>query len=98
TVFADPEPVVLVDAAGGDVVVTGYAELVGRPDRMVHSGRSWRVVAWSGPWPVDERWWDDDTAVRAARLQVLGTASDGEELACLLIRTGGKWAVEGVYD
>lgn len=98
TVFTSPEPVVLVDEAGGDVVVTGYAELVGRPTRMVHSGQTRRVVAWSGPWPVDERWWDEDTAVRAARLQVLGAAPDGEELAYLLIRTGGKWAVEGVYD
>ncbi|WP_184689541.1 DNA polymerase Y family protein [Saccharothrix tamanrassetensis] len=98
TVFAAPEPVALVDEAGGDVVVTGYAELVVRPHRIVHGGQARRVVAWAGPWPVDERWWDDGHAVRAARLQVLGAAPNGEELAFLLIRAGGKWAVEGVYD
>ncbi|MEU4802046.1 DNA polymerase Y family protein [Actinosynnema sp. NPDC023587] len=98
TVFASPEPVTLVDEAGADVVVTGYAELVVRPHRLVHGGRARKVVAWAGPWPVDERWWDDEHAVRAARLQVLGAAPDGAELAFLLIRTGGKWAVEGVYD
>ncbi|MEV0678423.1 DNA polymerase Y family protein [Actinosynnema sp. NPDC050436] len=98
TVFACPEPVTLVDEAGGDVVVTGYAELVVRPHRIVHAGRAREVVAWAGPWPVDERWWDGEHAVRAARLQVLGTAPDGAQLAFLLIRAGGKWAVEGVYD
>jgi protein ImuB len=98
TVFAEPEPVALLDESGADVVVTGYAELVVRPHRIVHGGRERQVVAWSGPWPVDVRWWDAETAMRGARLQVLGTASDGEELAFLLIRAGGKWAVEGVYD
>ncbi|WP_083752250.1 DNA polymerase Y family protein [Saccharothrix sp. ALI-22-I] len=98
TVFAEPEPVALLDESGADVVVTGYAELVVQPHRIVHAGRARQVVAWSGPWPVDERWWDEETAMRGARLQVLGTAPDGEELAFLLIRAGGKWAVEGVYD
>ncbi|GAB2980800.1 DNA polymerase Y family protein [Saccharothrix stipae] len=98
TVFAEPEPVALLDSSGADVVVTGYAELVVRPHRIVHGGRTRQVVAWSGPWPVDERWWDAEAALRGARLQVLGTAADGEELAFLLIRAGGKWAVEGVYD
>lgn len=98
TVFAEPEPVALLDSSGADVVVTGYAELVERPHRIVHAGRARQVVAWSGPWPVDERWWDEATALRAARLQVLGAAPDGGELAFLLIRTGGKWVVEGVYD
>ncbi|MFC6089589.1 DNA polymerase Y family protein [Saccharothrix lopnurensis] len=98
TVFAEPEPVALLDSSGADVVVTGYAELVVQPHRIVHAGRARQVVAWSGPWPVDERWWDEATALRAARLQVLGAAPGGEELAFLLIRTGGKWAVEGVYD
>ncbi|MFI9007318.1 DNA polymerase Y family protein [Actinosynnema sp. NPDC053489] len=98
TVFPEPEPVALLDESGADVVVTGYAELVVRPHRIVHGGRARQVVAWSGPWPVDERWWDAETALRGARLQVLGTAADGEEQAFLLIRSGGKWAVEGVYD
>ncbi|MFE2750671.1 DNA polymerase Y family protein [Actinosynnema sp. NPDC059335] len=98
TVFAEPEPVALLDESGADVVVTGYAELVVRPHRIVHGGRARQVVAWSGPWPVDERWWDAETAMRGARLQVLGAAADGEEQAFLLIRAGGKWAVEGVYD
>ncbi|NUT49454.1 MAG: DNA polymerase Y family protein, partial [Saccharothrix sp.] len=65
---------------------------------IVRGGRARQVVAWSGPWPVDERWWDSEAAMRGARLQVLGTAADGEEQAFLLIRAGGKWALEGVYD
>ncbi|GAA3842271.1 DNA polymerase Y family protein [Saccharothrix violaceirubra] len=98
TVFDRPDPVALLDEHGADVVVTGHAELVARPHRIVHAGRGRQVVGWAGPWPVDERWWDETGAVRAARLQVLGTAPDGSELAYLLIRSGGRWAVEGVYD
>ncbi|MBY8853891.1 DNA polymerase Y family protein, partial [Saccharothrix sp. MB29] len=39
TVFPDPEPVALVDESGADVVVTGYAELIADPHRIVHAGR-----------------------------------------------------------
>jgi protein ImuB len=29
------------------------------------------VVAWAGPWPVEERWWDARRARRAVRMQLL---------------------------
>jgi len=37
-------------------------------------------------------------AHRSARLQVLGASPGGEEQAFLLIRSSGRWAVEGMYD
>ncbi len=52
------------------------------------------VVAWAGPWPCDERWWDADGHRRRARLQV--TTADG--VAYLLAVESGRWAVEATYD
>lgn len=97
TVLAEPEPATLVDGSGGDVGITGDAELTVPPSRLVHGGTVREVVSWAGPWPAGERWWDEQAVVLAAHLQVVGVAADGGQLAFLLIRTGGKWAVEGVY-
>jgi protein ImuB len=52
------------------------------------------VTAWTGPWPVAERWWDTGQARRLARFQVV--TDDG--LAYLLVLEGGRWRVEAVYD
>ncbi|WP_414719939.1 DNA polymerase Y family protein [Umezawaea sp.] len=98
TVPVEPVPVGLVDAAGADVGVTGRYELTAPPHRVLLGGRSQEVRGWAGPWPVDERWWDPGAAHRAARLQVLTAGENGAEQAFLLVRTGGRWAVEGVYD
>jgi protein ImuB len=102
TVPREPEPAAVLDASGADVGVTGRYQLTARPSRVVvNGGPSRDVLGWAGPWPVDERWWDPASAHRAARLQVLaaGAAADElEQIAFLLVRTGGRWAVEGVYD
>ena len=52
------------------------------------------IVAWAGPWPVDERWWDGTGHRRRARLQVV--TATGE--AYLLALERGAWLVEGRYD
>jgi protein ImuB len=31
----------------------------------------YRLVAWAGPWPVEQRWWAPDRARRVARFQVV---------------------------
>ena len=40
----------------------GRGERPGRhlvaPETLVAGGAAHRVVAWAGPWPADERWWD----------------------------------------
>ena len=47
---------------GDDVGVTERGVLSGRPHWFrVDRGKRVRVVGWGGPWPVDERWWDDRT-------------------------------------
>jgi protein ImuB len=52
------------------------------------------VTAWTGPWPVAERWWDPDQARRLVRFQMV----TDEGRAYLLALEGGRWQVEGVYD
>ena len=60
----------------------------------VASGPWSTVTAWAGPWPVDERWWDDAAHRRRARWQVV--TADGT--AHLLSRQGDQWEVEATYD
>jgi protein ImuB len=52
------------------------------------------VAAWAGPWPVDERWWDDAAHRRRARWQVV----TAEGTAHLLSQQGDHWEVEATYD
>lgn len=95
TVSPEPVPVQLLDLAGAPVVVTGRGEVTGAPSTLVQGGHRRTVLAWAGPWPVDERWWDPATAHRAVRAQVL---LDGAGEALLLRGSAGSWSVEGVYD
>ncbi|HEY1571497.1 MAG TPA: DNA polymerase Y family protein [Pseudonocardiaceae bacterium] len=83
----------VVDEAGRPVEVSGWHLLTGLPHRV--DGRE--VRGWAGPWPVVERWWDPDGGRRMVRLQVLLSDEDGEQ-ALLLLRAGGRWLVEGMYD
>ena len=95
TVAAAPEPVTVVDADGEPVGVTGRAEVTAAPARLSRPGRpAVAVVAWAGPWPVDERWWDPSQHRRRARFQILDEAGT----AHLLVVEGGRWWLEGTYD
>jgi protein ImuB len=95
---ADRIPALVTDAAGDEIGVTGRELLTSIPAQVVVPGVSQRQVrGWAGPWPVVERWWDDHTARRAVRLQVVLHEND-DETAVLLLREGGRWLVEGIYD
>lgn len=91
----EPVPVEVVDAHGGPVRVGGRGLPSGDPARLRVDGGPWiEVVAWAGPWPVEERWWDRAATRRRARLQVLG--DDG--VARLLALESGGWHQLAVYD
>ena len=95
TVHLDPPPAEVFDAAGRAVTVTGRATVSAPPARVAVAGRpAVEVVAWAGPWPVDERWWDPAGHRRRARTQVV--TADG--VAHLLVVEAGRWAVEATYD
>lgn len=94
-VHAEPVAADVVDTAGRAVRVSGRGELSAPPARMSVGGGPWvEVVAWAGPWPLEERWWDGATARRRARLQIV--PADGP--ARLLVLEHGRWHVTATYD
>lgn len=92
----DPlRPARVVDDRGRPVVVDGRAMLSAPPSRVaVGEGPAVEVVAWAGPWPLDERWWDAPRRRRRARFQVVV----GGGVAHLLVLDGGRWWCAATYD
>jgi protein ImuB len=76
------------------VTVDARGLLSAAPGWLRVSGAWARIVAWAGPWPVDERWWDPSAHQRLARLQV----TSQEDMAYLLRLVDGRWWVEATYD
>ncbi len=85
----------LQDGDGQPVVVNGRGVLGPAPARLAVAGRApVDVVAWAGPWPAEERWWDRQSSRRRARFQVCG--ADGT--AHVVVLESGRWWVEATYD
>ena len=86
----------VLDAAGSPVTVNGRGEASAAPARLEARGwsRPYRVEAWAGPWPVEERWWDPAQQRRAARLQVVLD----DVSAWLVVLEGGCWWLAARYD
>jgi protein ImuB len=94
-VHHDPVAAELVDADEEPVTVSARGTLSAPPMRVSVDGNLWQeVVAWAGPWPLEERWWDTARRRRRARLQLV--TSDGQARLATLER--GKWQVEATYD
>jgi len=84
----------LVGPGGAPVAVSGRGVLSSPPELVVVACcKPSAVIAWAGPWPVEERWWDA-SGRRLARLQV--STQSGESY--LLAREKGRWWVEATYD
>jgi protein ImuB len=92
-VFPEPAAAEVRDRVGRAVAVTERGVVSGEPARFLLEGGWQPVVAWAGPWPVDESWWSDG-AGRASRFQVVG--ADGR--AWLLVCGPEGWRVEAGYD
>ncbi|OBF01367.1 DNA polymerase Y family protein [Mycobacterium sp. 852002-10029_SCH5224772] len=100
------DPVELLDAQGNPIRVTNRGLFSADPARMISGGvqgRDERLCWWAGPWPVDERWWDDRVvggqgagqgSGRTARAQVLLES----ERALLLCYRQRRWYLEGSYE
>ena len=94
-VHHDPVAAELVDADDDPVTVNGRGALSAPPMRLSVDGQPWiDIVAWAGPWPLEERWWDTARRRRRARLQLV--TSDGHARLATLER--GQWHVEATYD
>ncbi|WP_419841419.1 DNA polymerase Y family protein [Candidatus Poriferisodalis sp.] len=94
-VLATPEPLVVLDANGEPVGVSGRAQLSAPPALLRRAdGRCSRITAWAGPWPLDERWWDPPAHRRQARFQLV--LDDGTAHLCAVEQ--GRWQREATYD
>ncbi|MBO4164210.1 DNA polymerase Y family protein [Micromonospora antibiotica] len=83
------------DATGEPVLVSARLVVSAAPARLAVGGTApTEIVGWTGPWPVDERWWAPAEARRRARFQVC--LADGAAL--LLAVEAGRWLVEAIYD
>jgi protein ImuB len=90
-----PSPAEVVDAAGAPVQISGRGCMSAPPARLSVDGGPWAdVVAWAGPWPLEERWWDAAQGRRRARTQIV--TADGH--ARLVVLEQGRWHVEATYD
>jgi protein ImuB len=93
------DPVDLLDAQGNPIRVTARGMFSADPAHLTVRGRDQGLRWWAGPWPVDERWWDDRPKAgqggsRAARAQVLLE----DERAFLLCYRQRRWYLEGAYE
>ncbi len=83
------------DRAERPVEVSARGRLNALPELVALEGRPARaVVAWAGPWLLDERWWDPRAGRRRARFQLL--TEDGAAYLCFV--EGNRWFVEATYD
>ncbi|MFC3500461.1 DNA polymerase Y family protein [Micromonospora krabiensis] len=94
-VLPSPLAATVHDADGEPVVVSARLAVSAAPARLtVGTAPPTEIVGWTGPWPVDERWWAPAEARRRARFQV--SLADGAAL--LLAVEAGRWLVEAIYD
>jgi protein ImuB len=95
TVYPVPRPARVTDGSGAAIEVGGRGEVRGDPARLsVGDGPAVAITAWTGPWPVTERWWDPEHACRKARFQLV--TADGN--AWLAVVQDGRWLIEASYD
>jgi protein ImuB len=95
TVYEIPRQIAVEDARGRPVAVTERGALSASPAVIVSpTGARRDLTAWAGPWPLEERWWDPASTVRAQRFQVV----DAQGEAWLLVLDGRGWWAHGRYD
>lgn len=96
-VWPRPQQVEVLDAQGLRVEVGGRGSISSPPATVLFApgGTPVPVVAWAGPWCVDERWWDAIGHRRRARVQVVLGEDAGTHLLTLEDR---RWWCEATYD
>jgi protein ImuB len=92
-VLAHHPEVTLAAADDTAVAVTDRGLFTAEPALLRWGSRQWELTGWSGPWPLDERWWAADGAREAVRAQV-----QFDDRAVLLLGYAGTWHVEALYE
>ena len=94
-VHHDPLMVQVCDDEGRAIVVSGRHEMSGEPKWIVIDGERSAVLSWSGPWPIEERWWDPHRHRRAVRMHVVIEGKSPSALVLTLEQ--GSWRVTARY-
>lgn len=94
TIFADRFPVVVIADDGSEVRVNDRGMLTAKPAALGVRGRLKQLTSWAGPWPLQERSWDDENRSTAFRFQVV----TDDQSAWLLLLDERGWIAEGRYD
>lgn len=92
TVTTQPTPADLLDIDEVAVAVSGRGEISAAPAILVIDAQRHRLVAWAGPWPVEQRWWAEPR--RVARVQVVTESG----VAYLLGVERQRWGVLATYS
>ncbi len=88
-----PVAVDVLDRDGAAVRVTGRGEVSAPPAVLVAGNARQPIVAWAGPWPVEQRWWSAERSRRVARFQVVTERGD----AHLLGVEQQRWSILATY-
>lgn len=89
-----PVPVEVLDERGSMVSVTGRGEVSAPPAVLAMSSSRQRVVAWAGPWPIEQCWWAPDRARRVARFQMV----TDQGVAHLVGVEQQRWSILATYS
>jgi protein ImuB len=88
-----PVQIEVFDEVGRSVRVSGRGEISAEPSTLVMMDGRRGVVAWAGPWPVEQRWWSTGRSRRIARFQMV--TDDG--VAHLVGVEQQRWVVLATY-
>ena len=97
TVFRSPFAVTVLDTGGSSVRLDDRGAFNSEPARFASTtvtDEARTITAWSGPWPVNEHWWDVARVRNINRIQLV----DGDGTAWLLVLNGDRWWAEARYD
>ncbi len=94
-VLSQAQELEVTDNQGRCVRVTGRGRVEGTPVQVRSKNfGSHSVVAWGGPWFLEERWWDSCRKTRQARFQFL--LADGTAHLCVV--ENSRWWLEASYE
>jgi protein ImuB len=93
-VNGEPVPVEVFDERGEVVRVNGRGDVSAQPVELALAAVRHRLVAWAGPWPVEQRWWSPDRARRVARFQMVTE----QGVAHLVAVEQQRWSILATYS
>jgi protein ImuB len=94
-----PRPAQVLDDAGRPVVVSPRGAVPNPPARFDFGGDVVAIVSWAGPWPVDERWWNPESARQVVRCQLVDVRGRAFLVSATMVPDAPpRWQVDAIYD